>query len=108
MICRNSTRARCGVMNAGADMPPKEVRGTLCYGSINGEWQPIGGIEPVQIETSEPMNGLVLDDLVPMEGTFTVNGDFDALRKILIPQGMRNAAILKRDGFLDVTNGELD
>lgn len=103
MICRNSTRARCGVMNAGADMPPKEVRETLCYGSINGEWQPIGGIEPVQIETSEPMNCLV-----PMEGMFTVNGDFDALRKILIPQGMRNAAILKRDGYLDENNADME
>lgn len=80
-------------------MPPKEVRGTLYYGD-----QPLVFGKMGEITESESLSsGLYVDDLV----SFEVECDYEQA-KHLIPQGMRNAAILKRDGFLDVTNGELD
>lgn len=83
-------------------MPPKEVRGVLYYGD-----QPLAFGKTVEITENESLSsGLYIDDLIPTD-SFEVECDYEQA-KHLIPQGMRNAAILKRDGFLDVTNGELD
>jgi len=82
-------------------MLTKEITGTLyCDG------QPIAFGKLPEIEPITD-GDLILDDLVPTECSFTVECDYEQAKKI-IPQGMRNAAILKRDGYLDETNGVLE
>jgi len=86
-------------------MPLKEVRGTLYYGDQPLAFGKIGEVTETT-ENESLSSGLYIDDLIPTD-SFEFECDYEQA-KHLIPQGMRNAAILKRDGFLDVTNGELD
>lgn len=79
--------------------------GTLYLnGEKIGEIDTLGDIEPVT-EGGEDFSNLLNNETF----SFTVTGD-SALRlwRAFMTQGQRNSQILKRDGYLSPSNGEME
>lgn len=88
-------------------MPPKEyVESVKVYTMINNELVELNREDDVVIESTEQDDfiGRTFDD---MEFTATID-NAEELWKTILPRGYVNAMILKRDGYLDETNGVME
>lgn len=68
----------------------------------DGKYVPLGAIEDVIVTITDAEPSLLNTEPIVLQGT--IEGD---IRKI-IPKGYRNAENLRRDGFLNMSNAELE
>ena len=71
----------------------------------DGTYAPLCHISEAELTTETDEDTRYLGDTAEFTGTFSTEMDEKDILRLLLPRGMANARILKRDGYLSPENG---